>query len=415
MTVLTQQKTADPERHVINVSFTKVGKLYQFYYHDFPDLNIGDNVIVETKRLGHQMGEIKGFTPLNEIKDTRRIYDILRPATASDLLINQQWKEREVSVLIDCREYASAMPEYRNTKFVNAEYNFNGSVLTIFYTNENRERINTFPIRNAMKKQLNTRIELRMIGPRDVAKLQGGFGSCGIPRCCSTFLTEFSQVTVAMAREQGISLSPSEITGVCGRLRCCLSYEYKQYVEARKKLPKIRKRVGTEWGIGRVVEHHPMKDAVTVLVDEEFHVVQREAIKPLAEWEALKAAAAAPCGKNSSGGCDCGSKRPRGTTNDLMAEMNVGASPSDGIHPEASENKPNNEDKSQRSGSSRRRRRRKGNKPNHKNNNTQQQNTEDNKNKSSRGGSRRGRRGGRRRGNKDNKSNDNTPNNSSES
>ncbi len=101
-------------------------------------------------------------------------------------------------------------------------------------------------------------IDFRRIGPRDVAKIIGGMGACGIEmRCCSTFLTEFSPISIRMAKAQGVSLDPSEITGMCGRLRCCLIYEYEQYVEARKHLPKRNKRVVTPEGEGKVIDSLP--------------------------------------------------------------------------------------------------------------------------------------------------------------
>lgn len=404
MTVITQQKTVDPVHHVLNVSFTRVGKLYQFRYEDYPDIAVGDSVIVETSYLGLQMGEVKGFTPLGEINDQRRIYDILRPATPADLLLNQQWKAREVATLIDCRETATKLGGFRGIKFAAAEYNFNGSVLTIYYTNDESLRININRLRTTLLKQLNTRIEFREVGPRDVAKLQGGFGSCGIPRCCSTFLTEFSNVSIIMAKEQGISLNPAEITGMCGRLRCCLIYEYEQYVEARRKLPRIRKRVGTEFGIGRVVEQHPLEDAVTVLVDEELHKVTREELRPMEEWEALKAAAAAPCRKHEGGGCDCGAKRPRGSADELLEEMGVD-SPSS---PSETAETPQATTDAKSHGSSRRRRRRRNKSRN--NQETEQRNEEgsgSSRRRNRRGGRNRNRRGGSSRGNKQNNSNSN--------
>ena len=112
-----------------------------------------------------------------------------------------------------------------------------------------------------------------------------------------------------MAKAQGISLNPSEITGMCGRLRCCLVYEYEQYVEARKELPKRNKRVGTPHGEGKVIDVHPLQDAVTVLVEETYIVVKREDLMPLDEWDALEAKAKGGCSRHEGGGCDCGAKR----------------------------------------------------------------------------------------------------------
>ncbi len=112
-------------------------------------------------------------------------------------------------------------------------------------------------------------VELRQIGPRDVAKLLGGMGACGLEtRCCSRFLTEFSSISIRMAKEQGISLTPTEITGMCGRLRCCLIYEYDTYVEARKGLPKRNKRIATPFGEGKVVDVLPLAGKVRVDIPE---------------------------------------------------------------------------------------------------------------------------------------------------
>jgi len=350
MTALTRQTTYEPAEYVISVSFTKVGKLYHFDFFDFPDLNVGDYVIVETKTLGLQMGEVKSFKHKDELESKRRIYNISRPASPADLLSNQQWKEREVAALIDCREKASEMGGYKEVTFVAAEYNFNGTLLTIFFSTEDKVRVNTHRLRNPLQRQLDARVEFRQIGARDIAKLQDGFGACGIPRCCSTFLTDFSMVSINMAKAQGISLNPTEITGMCGRLRCCLSYEYEQYVEARRQLPRMRKRVGTPHGDGRVVEIHPLRDAVTVLVNDEYHIVEREELKPLEELEALKKAAASPCAKSEGGACDCGSKRPRGNADELMAEMGVESG-------EKKAEQPEDEGEKKKSKSSRRRRR----------------------------------------------------------
>jgi cell fate regulator YaaT (PSP1 superfamily) len=312
-----------PDEYVIAVSFMKVGKRYYFDYHRFPELRVGDYVIVETSTMGEQMGEVKGFTRRSEVDDRVYIHEIIRPATPADLLLRQQWKEKDVTALIDCREKAAAMGGYQNVKFVSAEYNYNGKILTYFFTADDNQRINTHRLRIALQRTYNLRVEFRQVGPRDVAKLLGGLGACGIPRCCSTFLTEFSMVSIGMAKAQDISLNPAEITGVCGRLRCCLTYEYEQYVQARRSLPRLRKRMGTKYGEGRVVEVHPMEDAVTVQVDDKQYLIPREELRPLDEYEALHKAAASPCSKSEGGGCDCGAKRPRGSADELMGEMGI--------------------------------------------------------------------------------------------
>ena len=131
---------------------------------------------------------------------------------------------------------------------------------------------------------------MRQIGPRDVAKYLGGMGACGLEtRCCSTFLTEFNPISIKMAKEQDISLTPTEITGMCGRLRCCLVYEYEQYQEARKSLPKRGKRVITPLGEGRVIDVYPLKSTIMVDLDKGIkHEFPQEDVNPWEELEALK-------------------------------------------------------------------------------------------------------------------------------
>jgi cell fate regulator YaaT (PSP1 superfamily) len=155
-------------------------------------------------------------------------------------------------------------------------------------------------------------VELRQIGPRDVAKALGGMGACGLEsRCCSKFITEFSSISIRMAKEQGISLTPTEITGMCGRLRCCLIYEYENYVEARKLLPKKNKRVITPDGEGKVVDVSPIREMVTVELPEigrkEYH---KDVLKPADELEALEHKANTTSGSNGGhGGGGCGQCR----------------------------------------------------------------------------------------------------------
>jgi cell fate regulator YaaT (PSP1 superfamily) len=215
-----------------------------------------------------------------------------------------------LDALITCREEASRIG-IKDAKFVKAEYSFDGAWLIISYTTENK-KLDVRSLQSALGRSLKTRVEMQLVGPRDVAKIMGGFGACGIPRCCSTFLTEFSPVSIRMAKEQGISLSPQEITGMCGRLRCCLVYEYEQYVEAKKSLPKMGKTIGTPHGEGRVVEVRAMRDSVVVQVGEEYHEVFRHELEPLEELEALKKKAEEGCSRHESGGCDCGAKKGNG-------------------------------------------------------------------------------------------------------
>ena len=286
---------------VAGVRFQKIGKLYHFDYSGYPDLKQGDYVIVDTRR-GRQMGQVMGFTEPDAHRDVRRI---LRPATPRDMVLRQHWESQQDEALETCRVAADGLRRMSEVKFVAAQYNYDGSAVTFLFSAE--QKIDTTVLQKRLQRKFDARVDMRQIGPRDVAKLLGGFGACGIIRCCSTFLTDFSPISIKMAKAQGISLNPSEITGMCGRLRCCLVYEYEQYVEARKQLPRRNKRIGTPYGEGRVLDQLPLKDAVLVDVDDAGRkVVEREDIIPLEEFRKLAEKAHAPCEKHGDGSCECG-------------------------------------------------------------------------------------------------------------
>lgn len=303
---MTSQNIDTQQQRIVGLRFTKIGKLYHFDASKSPELQPGDHAIVETTR-GRQMGQVIGYA---DYEDGREYKPILRKASPRDLTMQQAWQVQEVGALITCREAASKYNEYEQVKFVAAQYNYDGSMLTFLYSTESDNKPNINRLRADLTKGFrNTKIDMRQIGPRDVAKILGGFGACGQPRCCSTFLTDFSPISIKMAKAQGISLNPSEITGMCGRLRCCLIFEYEQYVEARKHLPKRNKRVGTPAGEGKVVDVLPLQDSVVVRIENERHTFTREEIMPLEEWEALQKKAQQGCDKHENGGCDCGAKR----------------------------------------------------------------------------------------------------------
>lgn len=297
-------KTAEKQQ-IAGVRFNKVGKLYHFDFSHFPELQIGDFVIVETAR-GRRMGQVMAFMDVSH--EDRTYKPIMRMATPRDLVLKQQWTTKEPEALAKCQEKASSMGGYQYVKFISAQYNYDGSVLTFMFSAE--DKVDTSRLLSALNKMFDASVEMRQIGPRDVAKLLGGAGACGKEeRCCSSFLTDFSPISIKMAKVQGISLNPSEITGMCGRLRCCLVYEYEQYVEARKQLPRRNKLIGTPFGEGRVIDVHPLQDAVTVIIpDEGRRLVERVDIVPLEEMRALQKKASEPCDKHGDGPCDCGAK-----------------------------------------------------------------------------------------------------------
>lgn len=333
MTVHSEHPPQTVTAHVAGVRFFEVGKVYHFSYAHIPDLMVGDHVVVETTR-GVQLGQVMNLVAPEPGSDLRDYKPVLRRATPTDLMSQRLWKAREVEALITCREKAAEVGGLQDAKFVAAQYNFDGSLLTFLYSAE--DKLNTNKLRAVLQRSFRAKVELRQIGPRDVAKLIGGMGACGIPRCCSTFLTDFSPISIKMAKAQGISLNPTEITGMCGRLRCCLIYEYEQYVEARKQLPKRNKRVGTPHGEGKVIDVHPLRDAVTVLVEETQYIVNREDIVPLDELAALQAKADAGCAKAENGGCDCGARQPVAEEEDEGgADYDGEALPGEPISPES--------------------------------------------------------------------------------
>jgi cell fate regulator YaaT (PSP1 superfamily) len=299
------------ETNIVGVRFTKVGKIYHFDTSAVPDVGVGEHVIVDTSR-GRHLGEVVQVVKERPERPEGGWRSVERRANPRDLLLQQSWQAKQTEAMINCRARASEIG-LKDVKIVTAEYNYDGSRLAFLFSTESEEKVDLKSLKKDMHELYpNTHVEMRQIGPRDVAKLIGGMGACGIEtRCCSQFLTEFSPISIKMAKEQGISLTPNEITGMCGRLRCCLIYEYEQYVAARKELPKRNKRVITPKGEGKVLDVYPMNNKVLVLLDTEegkhfTATFEREELQPWDELEALRRKAQAPCDRHEGGGCTCG-------------------------------------------------------------------------------------------------------------
>jgi cell fate regulator YaaT (PSP1 superfamily) len=297
--------------NIIGVRFTKIGKIYHFDSSTVPDVGVGEHVIVDTSR-GRHLGEVVQLVKPPSERPDGGWRTVERRATPRDLLLLQSWQSKQTEAMINCRARASELG-LTEIKIVAAEYNYDGSRLALLFSTESDEKVDLKSLKKDMHDLYpNTYIEMRQIGPRDVAKIIGGMGACGLEtRCCSMFLTEFSPISIKMAKEQGISLTPNEITGMCGRLRCCLIYEYEQYVEARKQLPKRNKRVITPKGEGKVVDIIPMSNKVMVLIEAEegkrfTEIFDREQLQPWDELEALRRKSEAPCDRHEGGGCTCG-------------------------------------------------------------------------------------------------------------
>jgi cell fate regulator YaaT (PSP1 superfamily) len=298
------------EPFVVGIRFQRVGKIYHFDASEFRDLQIGDFAVVDTSR-GTQLGEVVAIVNNPSPPSEGALKPIIRQATPRDLVLRQLWIRKETEAMVYCRAKAAEMG-YSGVKIVAAEFSYDGDRLSFLYSSETEDKVDLKKLRTAMKRIYNrSRIEMRQVGPRDVAKFLGGMGACGLEiRCCSTFLTDFSPISIKMAKEQGISLTPSEITGMCGRLRCCLVYEYEQYVEAKIQLPKRGKRVITPNGEGKVVDINPFKVSVVVELDkggqQEFKL---DNIQPWEEAEAIRKKSKELCDKHTEGDCDFGGNK----------------------------------------------------------------------------------------------------------
>ena len=309
------------QTNIIGVRFTKIGKIYHFDSSTLPDVKKGEHVIVDTAR-GKHLGEVVQVLEEAPAQPEGGWKSVERRANPRDLLLQQSWQSKQTEAMINCRARASEL-RLRDVKIVTAEYNYDGSRLAFLFSTESEEKADLKSLKKDMSNLYpNTHVEMRQIGPRDVAKFLGGMGACGIEtRCCSKFLTDFSPISIKMAKEQGISLTPNEITGMCGRLRCCLIYEYEQYVEARKTLPKRNKRVVTPKGEGKVIDVIPMSDKVMVLIESgtdrpQSFTFTREEIEPWDELEALRRKSQASCDRYEGGGCTCGKASPLKKNND---------------------------------------------------------------------------------------------------
>lgn len=253
---------------IVGIRFTEGGKTYHFDASSCPDLQVEDFVIVETSR-GKQLGRIAVVASPKEVPGDHNWKPILRKATPRDLVLRQVWEKKEEQVLKRCQELAGRY-NLEEVKFVSAEYSLEGQNLIFLYSYEGKGDPSLGSLLNDLRQEnSDTNVELHRIGPRDAAKIIGGMGACGKEiRCCTEFMTDFNPISIKMAKIQGVSLAPSEITGMCGRLRCCLMHEHNLYVEAKKVLPHRGRTVNTPRGEGKVVRLDPLSRKVFVDLGE---------------------------------------------------------------------------------------------------------------------------------------------------
>ncbi|MDD4635646.1 MAG: stage 0 sporulation family protein [Dehalococcoidales bacterium] len=244
---------------VIGVRFRPVGKIYHFDPAGL-ELKDGDQVVVETAR-GQELGRVIGaLKEISEEEVPEGLKPVLRLADDSDIEQARNMEKRESEAISECEQLVRQLN--LPMKLLRAEYSLDGSLVTIFFGAEGR--VDFRELVRDLSRKLKARVELRQVGPRDETRLLGGFGRCGRSLCCATFLSDFSPVSIKMAKEQDLPLNPMKISGLCGRLLCCLGYEFEQYREMKKTMPKEGERVMLPGGEAVIISSRPLENKVVV-------------------------------------------------------------------------------------------------------------------------------------------------------
>jgi cell fate regulator YaaT (PSP1 superfamily) len=248
---------------IVGVRFKRAGRVY--YFDPGQHLLERDELVVVETAKGTELGRVViSPTDVAESEITEPLKPVLRKATADDQERQQSFRAREVDALARCKERVKHFD--LPMKLIAAEYNFDGSRLVFTFTADGR--VDFRQLVRDLASIFRTRIELRQVGVRDEAKQLNGCGRCGRDLCCCTFLDDFASVSIRMAKEQDLPLNPMKISGLCGRLLCCLGFESKAYIELRQNLPRVGEQVQTPTGAGRVVAVNLLKQVATVDIDE---------------------------------------------------------------------------------------------------------------------------------------------------
>ena len=257
---------------IVGVRFRTAGKVYYFGPKN-QELKVGDDVIVETAR-GVEMGKVAiGPQEVADDEVVQPLKNVQRIATEEDHKRVAKNKEKEKEALKICQE--KIRKHNLEMKLVDAEYTFDNNKLLFYFTADGR--IDFRELVKDLASVFRTRIELRQIGVRDETKIMGGIGICGRPLCCSSYLTDFVPVSIKMAKEQNLSLNPTKISGVCGRLMCCLKNEQETYEYLNSQLPNVGDTVTTPEGIrGQVKSVNVLRQLVKVLIEQDDTKEERE-------------------------------------------------------------------------------------------------------------------------------------------
>jgi len=284
---------------IVGIRFRPAGRIYHFDPQG-QSYTTGQYVIVETVR-GIEAGRVViAAKKVAESDLSDPLKPVLRLANEDELRMMLSFKSKEKDALVQCAQHVAKhnLP----MKLVEAEYTFDGGRLTFYFIAD--ERVDFRALVRDLAATFRTRIELRQIGARDQAKLQGGIGPCGKTLCCSSWITDFGVVSIKMAKEQDLPLNPSKISGVCGRLLCCLSYENDNYVQAKQVMPQIGTMLNTPSGPGRVVSINVPKESVEVML--ESGVTIQVPVNQWVEQQGGKGGCGS-CSANKANGGKCGS------------------------------------------------------------------------------------------------------------
>jgi cell fate regulator YaaT (PSP1 superfamily) len=248
---------------IVGIRFQSSGPVYDFDCGHFV-LKCGDLVIVKTEQ-GTSLGKIvRGPQKVDHVEESREIKKIFRLANDTDLEQHRKAQEKEREAFVYCLERIRE----RNLvmKLVRVEWFFDGSKVIFYFTADGR--IDFRELVKDLVHRFHTRIEMRQIGVRNEAKMLGGLGHCGREVCCANFLPDFATVSVKMAKEQNLPLNPIKISGLCGRLMCCLTYEFETYQELKKDFPKCGKTISSPLGTVKVLRQNIMEGTVVVETEE---------------------------------------------------------------------------------------------------------------------------------------------------
>ena len=247
--------------NVVGVRFKKAGKVYYFDPDDI-DVKLNDCVIVETAR-GIEFGHVViGQKEISEEEIVAPLKRVLRVADGEDFAIHRENKAKAKEAMLICEE--KVRDHGLEMKIIDVEYTFDNSKVIFYFTADGR--VDFRDLVKDLAAIFRTRIELRQIGVRDEAKMLGGIGPCGKMCCCAQFLGEFEPVSIKMAKEQNLSLNPTKISGLCGRLMCCLKYEQEAYEEILSRMPDVGVIANTPMGKGTIVETYTLLESVKVRV-----------------------------------------------------------------------------------------------------------------------------------------------------